>query len=131
MLCIILTLHNPTYKYDPIVNFQVRMVKWLATTSFIKDTVVSQLFLLTSYSTTLCVCSVVSTSFLMIISFVMEKSLRSVRQMRYWAEKVWFEEKKLRQFWFTFPYFSFDTWWVKTNDSRDISAWLHFTLLII
>ena len=46
MLCIILTLHNPTYKYDPIVNFQVRMVKWLATTSFIKDTVVSQLFLL-------------------------------------------------------------------------------------
>ena len=87
MLCIILTLHNPTYKYDPIVNFQVRMVKWLATTSFIKDTVVSQLFLLTSYSTTLCVCSVVSTSFLMIISFVMEKSLRSVRQMRYWAEK--------------------------------------------
>ena len=95
MLCIILTLHNPTYKYDPIVNFQVRMVKWLATTSFIKDTVVSQLFLLTSYSTTLCVCSsVVSTSFLMIISFVMEKSLRSVRQMRYWAEDVWFEERK-------------------------------------
>ena len=42
-------LHNPTYKYDPIVNFQVRMVKWLATTSFIKDTVVSQLFLLTYY----------------------------------------------------------------------------------
>ena len=96
MLCIILTLHNPTYKYDPIVNFQVRMVKWLATTSFIKDTVVSQLFLLTSYSTTLCVCSsVVSTSFLMIISFVMEKSLRSVRQMRYWAEKSDFKKKRI------------------------------------
>ena len=94
MQCIILTQPYPTYKYDPIVNFQVRMVKWLATTSFIKDTVVSQLFLLTSYSTTLCVCSVVSTSFLMIISFVMEKSLRSVRQMRYWAEDVWFEERK-------------------------------------
>ena len=44
------TLPYPTYKYDPIVNFQVRMVKWLATTSFIKDiVVVSQLFLLTYY----------------------------------------------------------------------------------
>ena len=55
---------------------------------------VSSYLLHTSYSTTLCVCSVVSTSFLMIISFVMEKSLRSVRQMRYWAEEVWFEERK-------------------------------------
>ena len=93
------TLPYPTYKYDPIVNFQVRMVKWLATTSFIKDTAsfsaVSSYLLHTSYSTTLCVCSVVSTSFLMIISFVMEKSLRSVRQMRYWAEKSDFKKKRI------------------------------------
>ena len=56
---------------------------------------VSSYLLHTSYSTTLCVCSVVSTSFLMIISFVMEKSLRSVRQMRYWAEKSDFKKKRI------------------------------------
>ena len=63
MLCIILTLHNPTYKYDPIVNFQVRMAKWLATEAFIKDTVVSQLFLLT-YSTHLCASAAIEIFFL-------------------------------------------------------------------
>ena len=55
---------NPTYRYDPIVNFQVRTAaKWLATEAFIKDTVVSQLFLLT-YSTHLCASAAIEIFFL-------------------------------------------------------------------
>ena len=140
MLCIILTLHNPTYKYDPIVNFQVRMVKWLATTSFIKDTVVSQLFLLIPtyllfhHSLRLFCC----VDFFLddnILCYGKEFEICTTNEILSRRSLIWRKKKNCANS--DLPFLTFllilDEWkpTMHKNDSRDISAWLHFALLII